>query len=86
MTQLHKKFTDSEVKIDIFRLRINRTLDSYRRISMNNLQLRVHKSIPGDTVNLPVHLIGNGLSEYDSGDKLIDVQNVKNEDLKAVDS
>jgi hypothetical protein len=44
---------------DIFCLRINRTIDSYRRISINNLVLRVNGSTPRQIVNLRIYPLDN---------------------------
>ena len=71
---------------DIFCLRINRTIDPYRRISINNLQLKVSNATRGETVNLRIYPMNNGLSEirFWCNDNLIDVQKLKNEELKIV--
>ena len=60
---------------DIFCLRIDRTIDSYRRISLNNLQLRVNNSTPRERVNLRIYPLDDGLSEvrFWCNDSLIDV-------------
>jgi hypothetical protein len=71
---------------DIFCLRMDRTIDSYRRISINNLQLKVNHATPGRTVNLRIYPSTNEISEirFWCEDKLIDVQRIKNTDLKGV--
>ncbi len=71
---------------DIFCLRMDRTIDPYRRISINNLQLKVNHAIPGKTVNLRIYPSTNEISEirFWCQDKLIDVQRIKNTDLKGV--
>jgi len=71
---------------DIFCLRVDRTIDPYRRISINNLQLKVNHSTPGKTVNLRIYPSTNEISEirFWCEDKLIDVQRIKNIDLKGV--
>lgn len=68
---------------DIFCLRINRTIDSYRRISINDLQLRVSNSMPRETVNLRIYPMSNGITEvrFWCKNKLIDVQRLKSSDL-----
>ena len=40
---------------DIFCLRMDRTIDPYRSISINNLQLKVNHATPGKTVNLRIY-------------------------------
>lgn len=71
---------------DIFCLRANRTVDPYRRISINNLVLKVNGAIPREAVNLRIYPMSNGISEvrFWCRDKLIDVQRVKNSDLGIV--
>lgn len=71
---------------DIFCLRINRTIDSYRRISINNLVLRVNGSTPRQIVNLRIYPLDNRISEirFWCNNKLIDVKRVKNSDLGLV--
>jgi hypothetical protein len=54
-------------------------IDPYRKISLNNLHLKVHRSVPGKTVT-------NIISEirfWCEGD-LIDAQRIKNPDSKGV--
>ena len=71
---------------DIFCLRINRTIDPYRKISINNLQLKVNNATPRETVNLRIYSMTDGISEvrFWCNNKLIDVQRIKNSDLQAV--
>lgn len=71
---------------DIFCLRINRTVDAYRKISINNLQLKINNATPRETVNLRIYPLNNFLSEvrFWCNNKLLDVQKIKNSDLKGV--
>lgn len=71
---------------DIFCLRMNRTIDAYRKISINNLQLKVNNATPRETVNLRIYPMSNGVSEvrFWCNNKLIDVQRIKNTDLNIV--
>ena len=71
---------------DIFCLRINRTIDSYRRISINNLELKVNGAMPRERVNLRIYPMSNGISEvrFWCKDRLIDVQRIKSSDLGIV--
>ena len=71
---------------DIFCLRMDRTIDPYRRISINNLQLKVNHATPGKTVNLRIYPSTLEVSEirFWCEGKLIDVQRVKNSDLKGM--
>jgi hypothetical protein len=71
---------------DIFCLRIERTIDPYRRISINNLQLKLNNAIPRKRVTLRIYPLNKDISEvrFWCDDNLIDVQRVKNSDLKGV--
>ncbi|HUV59554.1 MAG TPA: hypothetical protein VMW09_05525 [Desulfatiglandales bacterium] len=71
---------------DIFCLRVNRIIDPYRRISINNLQLKVNNATPRKIVTLRIYPLSNDISEvrFWCDDNLIDVQRVKNIDLKVV--
>ena len=71
---------------DIFCLRLNRTINPYRKISLNNLQLKVNGAIPGNTVNLRIYPMSKGIAEvrFWCNDELIDIQNIKNSDLRIV--
>lgn len=71
---------------DIFCLRANRIVDPYRRISINNLELKVNGAIPREAVNLRIYPMSNGISEirFWCNNKLIDVQRIKNSELGIV--
>jgi len=71
---------------DIFWLRIDRIADAYRRISINNLQFKVNHLNPRETVNLRIYPLKSGISEirFWCNEKLIDVQKIKNTDLKGM--
>jgi len=68
---------------DIFCLRLNRMVDPYRRISLNNLLLKVNGVTSGNTVNLRIYPMNNRLSEvrFWCANRLVDVQRIKNCDL-----
>jgi hypothetical protein len=70
---------------DIFCLRMDRTVDSYRQISISPLQFKVHAD-PRKEVNLRIHPLNDEIAEirFWSEGKLIDVQRVKTSELKAV--
>jgi len=70
---------------DIFCLRMNRIVDSYRQISISTLQFKVHAD-PTKQVNLRIHPLNDHISEirFWCEGKLIDIQKVKNPDLKGV--
>ena len=48
---------------DIFCLRLNRVADAYRKISINNLKLKVNKVNPRDQVTLRIYPLKKGLCE-----------------------
>ena len=70
---------------DIFCLRMDRTVDSYRQISISPLQFKVHAD-PQKEVNLRIHPLNDEIAEirFWSEGKLIDVQRVKTSELKAI--
>ncbi len=71
---------------DIFCLRVERTVDPYRRISLHNLQLKVNNATPRKRVTLRIYPLNKDISEvrFWCDETLIDVQTVKNSDLKGV--
>jgi hypothetical protein len=71
---------------DIFCLKIERTVDAYRKISINNLQIPVNGVSQGEILNLRVYPLNAHVSEirFWSGNTLVDVQRLKNDDLKSV--
>lgn len=72
---------------DIFCFRLNRTVDAYRTVSINNLKLRFNNAPIHEEVNLRIYPYAtSGLSEvrfWHKG-KLLDIQKVKTELLKLV--
>jgi hypothetical protein len=70
---------------DIFCLRMDRIVDSYRKISIHNLQFKVHAD-PRKQVNLRIYPLDEEISEirFWCEGKLIDVQKVKSSDFKGV--
>lgn len=71
---------------DIFCIRIDRIADAYRKISLNNVPFRVNNVNPRDNVNLRIYPLNYGLSEirFWSHGELVDIQKIKNTDLKGV--
>ena len=71
---------------NIFCLRLDRTVDAYRRVSVNNRPLAVNHANPGDTLNVRFYPMTNGLTElrFWRDDQLLDVQQLKTIDLKGV--
>jgi hypothetical protein len=71
---------------DIFCLRMDRVADSYRKISLHTVQIKVNGVNPGDSVNLRVYPLGNDLCEvrFWRKEQLIDVQRLKSSDFKGV--
>jgi hypothetical protein len=70
---------------DIFCLRMDRTVDSYRQISISPLQFKVHAD-PRKQVNLRIHPLNDEISEirFWCEGNLIDVHKVKTSDLQGV--
>jgi hypothetical protein len=70
---------------DIFCLRMNRVVDPYRKISIHNLQFKVHAD-PRKQVNLRIYPLNDELIEirFWCEGKLIDIQKVKNTKLNGV--
>jgi len=70
---------------DIFCLRMDRTVDPYRKISVSNLQFKVHAN-PGKQVNLRFYPLNNQITEirFWCERKLIDVHKIKTSDFPAV--
>ena len=70
---------------DIFCLRMDRTVDPYRHISISPLQFKVHAD-PFKQVNLRIYPLNAQISEirFWCEGKLIDTQKVKNSELKGV--
>lgn len=72
---------------DIFCLREERTVDAYRKISIDNLQLKIQNAPIGEKLQLRIYPdIAKGIAEIRcwQGGKLIDTINVKLSDLKSV--
>jgi len=69
---------------DIFCLRMDRTIDPYRKISINKLQLKVNRATPRKVVNLRIYPLNQEISEirFWCDGNLIDVQRIKNSELK----
>lgn len=68
---------------DIFCLRLNRMVDSYRRVSFKSLILKVNGVTPGDKVNIRIYPVNHLVSElrFWCNDRLVDIQRAKNQDL-----
>ncbi len=71
---------------DIFCLRLNRTSDSYRKISINNVNLKVNNLNPFVKVNLRIYPLNPTYSEvrFWANNTLLDVQKLKNNVFKTV--
>lgn len=71
---------------DIFCLRLKRTADNYRRISLHTLELKINGVNPGDLINLRLYPLNATISELRCwrAHTLLDVLTVKNSDLKGV--
>ena len=71
---------------DIFCLRMRRTIDAYRKISLPKLQLKLNNATPREQVHLRIYPMSSGISEvrFWCNDELIDTQRLKNSDLDVV--
>ncbi len=71
---------------DIFCLRLDRTANAYRKISINNLDLPINKINPHDFINLRIYPLNNDLCEvrFWRDDELIDIQKIKKSTFKGV--
>ena len=71
---------------DIFCLRIDRTADAYRKISINNLRIKVNGVNPGNIIELRISPINRGLTEvrFWHKDRLLDIQKFKKSVFKGV--
>ncbi|MGC8756116.1 MAG: hypothetical protein ACP5QW_06315, partial [bacterium] len=72
---------------DIFCLREERTVDAYRKISIDNLQLRINNVPIGEKIQLRIYPdIKTGIAEIRCWhkDKLLDIKNIKLSDLTGV--
>lgn len=70
---------------DIFCLRLERTINPYRKISINTLGLKVN-GIPWDKVSVRIYPLNKNISQFRvwCKDELIDIHRVKNSELKGV--
>lgn len=68
---------------DIFCLRLNRIVDPYRKISINNLTLKINDVTPREKINIRIYPMNNGISElrFWCKGRLVDVQIIKNQHL-----
>lgn len=68
---------------DVFSLRMGRTVDAYRRVSINNRFLPVNKANPDDRLCIRFCPMTGGLTElrFWRDDQLLDVQQLKTVDL-----
>jgi len=69
---------------DIFCLRLNRTVDPYRRVSINSLALKVNAVTAGEKISIRIYPMSNGISEirFWCNGRLLDIQRAKTQDLK----
>lgn len=72
---------------DIFCLRLDRTVDPYRKISVNNFSLKINGAVPHEKVNIRLYPMNNGLVElrFWCNGALVDVQKAKAQDLNLGD-
>jgi len=70
---------------DIFALRLTRTLDACRKISINNIEIKLNGS-PRDIINVHIYPLNSQISEvrFWCDNQLIDIKKINNNDLKIV--
>lgn len=71
---------------DIFCLRLDRTSDAYRKISIDNIHLKVNNLDPDQLVNLRIYPLNSIYSEvrFWANNKFLDAQKLKNDVFKSV--
>lgn len=71
---------------DIFCFRLSRITDGYRKIGINNVMFKVNGANPREKLNLRIYPTGNLYSEvrFWKNKELLDIQTIKNTDLKRV--
>lgn len=71
---------------DIFCLRLERTVDAYRRVSINNKLMTVNHVTPGNVLTVCFYPLTGGVTElrFWHRDSLLDVQRLKTSDLEGV--
>jgi hypothetical protein len=71
---------------DIFCLRMERTVDAYCRVSINNKYRSVNYANPGDVLSIRFYPMTGGVTElrYWRGNRLLDVQRIKTSDLEGL--
>lgn len=69
---------------DIFCLRLSRTVDPYRKISINSFIMKLNNVSPGDKVDIRIYPLNNGVAELRlwCNGKLVDLQKAKTDDLQ----
>jgi len=65
---------------------LDRTVDAYRRVSVNNRPLTVNHANPGDALSVRFYPMTNGLTElrFWRDGQLLDIHQLKTIDLKGV--
>lgn len=71
---------------DIFCFRISRTTDGYRRIGINNVMFKVNGVNPREKLDLRIYPVSGLYSEvrFWREEELVDVQKIKNTDLRRI--
>jgi len=70
---------------DIFALRLSRIIDAYRRVSINNLKIKLNGK-PRENVDIRIYPLDKEISEtrFWCNNELIDIYKIKNSDLGMV--
>ena len=69
---------------DIFCLRLSRTVDPYRKISINSFIMKLNNVSPGDKVDIRIYPLNNGVAELRlwCNGELVALQKAKTDDLQ----
>jgi hypothetical protein len=73
---------------DLFCFRLQRSTDAYRKVSINNIPVRVNGVNPHQSVTIRIYPLNPTVSElrFWHENQLVDVQTFKNQDLRGVSS
>lgn len=70
---------------DIFALRLSRIIDAYKKVSINNLEIKLNEKAR-ETVDIRIYPLDKEVSEarFWCNNELIDTHKIKNSDLRVV--
>lgn len=70
---------------DIFALRLSRIIDAYKKVFINNLEIKLNEKAR-ETVDIRIYPLDKEVSEarFWCNNELIDIHKIKNSDLRVV--